>query len=243
MRGRGGKASPTWIILNISWRERWTIGVFMLGMIAAGAMGWNDPHRSPAVAVLGGPPLTLIGGEVRAGAPWIWLLQYGLFVLAMSPLVGTTGSSAWVALQRVRGISPVQWAVGQWMAGGVFAFLWTLVMSIVSTSMAAVRGMPIMDPVAILPALALALGGLWATMAPMVASQRLLGDERLGLLILGLFVIMASMGSPLIYWTPFGYALADMMPRVPITLSFLCMMVWTSLWWMLFQYAGVGAVW
>lgn len=231
------------IILETAWRGRWTVAIFTLGAMVAGAIGWTGSVRPPALALLGGPPLALIGGQVQAGAPWVWLLQYGLFMMVISHLVGGTGDWQWVALQRVRGISPGQWAMGQLMASGALACLWVIVMSVIAMTASLFHGIPMRGTGTVLPGLALAMFGLWAAAAPLVISQRLLGDERLGVLLVGLLVIIASNGSPLIYWSPFGYAIVSLRTVIPMGLSFLCLTAWITLWGLMSHWTVSGNVW
>lgn len=241
MKASARRASATRLILAVAWQERWVVILFIIGAIVALLVGLSRPHQPPALAVVGGARIRLIGGQLQEGKPWLWLLQYGLFLTAITHLVGSTGSRSWMALQRVRGIAPDRWALGQLLATGVLAVLWVGLMAVCATVAAALGG-GALGGASLAPGLAVACAGLWAASAVPVVSQRLLGDARAGLLATGLLILMAASG-PLVYWTPFGYALSGILLQVPWARSFGYLLGWSIVCGMVTRYPTFSNLW
>ncbi len=231
---------PWAIVWSAVWRGRHGRTVSSIGVLTAAVVGWSALHHPPALILFGGPYRQGADVQGRLGTPWLWLFEYTLFVWTVGQIVTSVGARDVVALQRIRGIAPGRWAMAQLMASGLLAVAWVIGLTVAATALAALRGGDISIPWF---DLALFAAGLWATAGPLVASQRFLGDARTGLLLAGLLIIGATSGPPLMYWTPFAYAMTGMGAHATWGVCIVVLTGWTTVWGLLLSQVAPGTVW
>lgn len=134
----------------IIWVKRPTTAVSMgvaVMVVALGLVGAST--QEPLFpAVLGGPGIAVVNGQIHAGSDWIWFVTGALFVTTSLNLI--SAHDAWVDLVLVRGISSIRWGIARLVAimvgamvfmailvsflGGVFLMGWRSVPLITSTT-------------------------------------------------------------------------------------------------------------
>lgn len=100
----------------------------------------SGPHVSRVAAVLSGPRVTVLAGQLQIGPPWTWLLLSLLFVVASLPLVQL--DPAPISLTLVRGVSRRQWAVARLLTVVVAAVAFLALVVLVAAVTLVIRPHP-----------------------------------------------------------------------------------------------------
>jgi hypothetical protein len=195
---------------------RWCVAlaVVLVGITASAAGGHG---ASLFRAVLGGPVVGVLNGQIQEGPDWTWFLTSVLFVVASLGLIDT--EPAWLGLTLVRGVSRSRWAIGRLgaLAVGALSFLAVLVLLLGIAVATGWRPGPLLTGASVWDVGLWALGLIslgWCALAIALALGSVWPAWTLTLLVLA----VGRFGGPLSPYIPFAQWMAGL-HALPGTLS------------------------